>query len=152
MASYSCFYWKKYDCTKGTKVGSGCLYNMPHTRHRLMSCHWSCDPRWVKISGHSESEQLGPCGSTSLASWQHLGRFCVHVCSLFVCNWWAKFKQNIIVLCIFHHNMVAIMMSNPGFSTKFDVDPLSNSDSKRSNNLFRAGGWSLSPDLHGERF
>ena len=28
-----------------------------------MSCHWSCDPRWVKISGHSE--QLGPCGSTS---------------------------------------------------------------------------------------
>ena len=32
-------------------------------RHRLMSCHWSCDPQWVKISGHSE--QLGPCGSTS---------------------------------------------------------------------------------------
>ena len=28
-----------------------------------MSCHWSCDPRWVKISGHSE--QLGPCGSAS---------------------------------------------------------------------------------------
>ena len=28
-----------------------------------MSCHWSFDPQWVKISGHSE--QLGPCGSTS---------------------------------------------------------------------------------------
>ena len=33
---------------------------MPHICHRLISCHWSCDPRWVKISGHSE--QLGPCG------------------------------------------------------------------------------------------
>ena len=29
-----------------------------------MSCHWSCDPWWVKISGHSE--QLRPCGSTLL--------------------------------------------------------------------------------------
>ena len=38
--------------------------NMPHIRHRLMSCHWCCDLQWVKISGHSE--QLGPCGSTSL--------------------------------------------------------------------------------------
>ena len=28
-----------------------------------MSCHWSCDPRWVKISGHSE--QLEPCWSAS---------------------------------------------------------------------------------------
>ena len=26
------------------------------------------------------------CGSTSLASCQHVGRFCVRVCSLFVCN------------------------------------------------------------------
>ena len=108
-----------------------------------MSCHWSCDPRGVKISGHSE--QLGPRGSTLLASCQHVGRFYVRVCSLFVYNWWAKFKQNIIVLCICRHDMVAIMMSNPGLSNKFDVDPLSNSDSKRSNTLFRAGGWSLSP-------
>ena len=36
---------------------------MPHKSHRQMSCHWACDSRWVKISGHSE--QLGPCGSTS---------------------------------------------------------------------------------------
>ena len=102
-----------------------------------------------KSQATRESEQLGPCGSTSLASCQHVGQFCVHVCSLFVCNWRAKFKQNIIVLCICRHNMVAIMMSNPGLSNKFDVDPLSNSDSKLS---FRAGGWSLSPDLRGECF
>ena len=89
---------------------------------------------------------------TLLASCQHVGRLCVRVCSLFVCNWRAKFKQNIIVLCIGRHDMVAIMMSNPGLSNNFDVDPLSNSDSKRSNNLFRVGGWSLSPDLHGECF
>ena len=38
---------------------------------------------------------LGPCGSTSLASCQRVGRFCVRVCSLFVCNRRAKFKQNI---------------------------------------------------------
>ena len=88
------------------------------------------------------------CGSTSLASCQHVGRFCVRVCSLFVCNWRARFKQNIIVLCICRHDMVAIMMSNPGLSNKFDVDPLSNSDSKMSTIVsFRAGGWSLSPDL-----
>ena len=47
MASYSCFY-------EGTKVCSGCLCYVPHIRHRLMSCHWSCDPWWVKISGHSD--------------------------------------------------------------------------------------------------
>ena len=80
-----------------------------------------------KSQATRESEQLGPCGSTSLASCQHVGRFCVHVCSLFVCNWRAKFKQNIIVLCICRHDMVAIMMSNPGLSNKFDVDPLSKS-------------------------
>ena len=36
---------------------------MSRIRPRLMSCHWSFDLRWVKISGHRE--QLGPCGSTS---------------------------------------------------------------------------------------
>ena len=92
-----------------------------------------------KSQATRESEQLGLCGSTSLASCQHVGRFCVRVCSLFVCNWRANFKQNIIVLCICRHDMVAIMMSNPGLSNKFDVDPLSNSDSKRSNNLFSRG-------------
>ena len=108
-----------------------------------MSCHWSCDPRRVKISGNSgrrSSDHVGlRGGSTSLASCQHVGRFCVRVCSLFVCNWRARFKQNIIVLCICRHDMVAIMMSNPGLSNKFDVDPLSNSDSKMSNSLFSRG-------------
>ena len=85
-----------------------------------------------KSQATRKSEQLGPCGSTSLASCQHVGRF--------VCNWRAKFKQNIIVLCICRHDMVAIMMSNPGLSKNFDVDPLSNSDSKMSNNnLFSRG-------------
>ena len=43
---------------------AGILYcNMSRIRPRLIRCHWSFDPRWVKISGHSE--QLGPCGSTS---------------------------------------------------------------------------------------
>ena len=42
-----------------------------------------------------------------------------------------KFEQNIIVLCICRHDMVATMMSNPGVSNKFDVDPLSNSDSEK---------------------
>ena len=81
-----------------------------------------------KSQATRESEQLEPCGSTSLASCQHMGRFCVRVCSLFVCNWRAKFKQHIIVSCICCHDMVAIMMLNPGLSNKFDVDPLSNSD------------------------
>ena len=36
---------------------------MLHICHRMVKCHWSCDPRWVKISGHLE--QLGPSGSTS---------------------------------------------------------------------------------------
>ena len=76
-----------------------------------------------KSQATRESEQLGPCGSTSLASCQHVGRFCVRV--------WAKFKQNTIVLCICRHDMVAIMMSNPGLSNKLDVDPLSNSDSQK---------------------
>ena len=84
-----------------------------------------------KYQATRESEQLGPCGSTSLASCQHVGRFFVRVCSLFVCNWRAKFKQNIIVLCICGHDKAAIMMSNPGLSNKFDVDPLSNSDSQK---------------------
>ena len=97
------------------------------------------------------------CGSTSLASCQHVGRFCVRVCSLFVCNWRARFKQNILVLCICRHDMVAIMMSNPGLSNKFDVDPLSNSDSKMSNSLFSRGRLITLPrsaclDLRGECF
>ena len=84
-----------------------------------------------KSQATRESEQLGPCGSTSLAGSQHVGQFCVRVCSLFVFNWRATFKQNIIILCICRHDMVAIMMSNPGLSNKFDVDPLSNSDSQK---------------------
>ena len=67
-----------------------------------------------KSQATRESEQLGPFGSTSLASCQHVGRFCVRVCSLFVWNWRAK-----------------IMMSNPWLSNKFDVDLLSNSDSQK---------------------
>ena len=39
------------------------LYNMSRIQLRLIRCHWSFDPRWVKISGHAK--QLGPCGSTS---------------------------------------------------------------------------------------
>ena len=31
-------------------------------------------------------------------------------------------RQNIIVLCICRHDMVAIMMSNPGVSNKFDIE------------------------------
>ena len=84
-----------------------------------------------KCQATRESEQLGPCGSTLLASCQHVGRFCMRVSSLFVCNWRAKFKLNIIVLCIGRHDIVVIMMSNPGLSNKFDVDPLSNSDSEK---------------------
>ena len=63
MVSYSYFYWKKYDCNWVTKLRSRYYCNMSRLRPRLMSCHWSFDPRWVKISGHTE--QLGPCGSTS---------------------------------------------------------------------------------------
>ena len=63
MVSYSYFYWKKYDCNWVTKLRSRYYCNMSRIRPRLMSCHWSFDLRWVKISGHRE--QLGPCGSTS---------------------------------------------------------------------------------------
>ena len=63
-------------------------------------------------------------GSLALASCQRVGRFCVRVCSLFACNWRAKFKQNIIALCICRHDTVAIMMSNPGLSNEFDVDQI----------------------------
>ena len=63
IVSYSYFYWKKYDCNWVTKLRSRYYCNMPRIRPRLIRCHWSFDPRWVKISGHSE--QLGPCGSTS---------------------------------------------------------------------------------------
>ena len=63
MVSYSYFYWKKYDCNWVTKFRSRYYCNMSRLRPRLMSCHWSSDPRWVKISGHAE--QLGPSGSTS---------------------------------------------------------------------------------------
>ena len=117
------------------------------------------------IHGESKSQATGDgaartmcrCGSTSLASCQHVGWLCVCVCSWFVCNWRARFKQNIIVLCICRHDMVAIMMSNPGLSNKFDVDPLSNSDSKMSNSLFSRGRLITLPrsaclDLRGECF
>ena len=63
IVSYSYFYWKKYDCNWVTKLRSRYYCNMSRIRPRLIRCHWSFDPRWVKISGHSE--QLGPCGSTS---------------------------------------------------------------------------------------
>ena len=63
IVSYSYFYWKKYDCNWVTKLRSRYYCNMSCIRPRLIRCHWSFDPRWVKISGHSE--QLGPCGSTS---------------------------------------------------------------------------------------
>ena len=63
IVSYSHFYWKKYDCNWVTKLRSRYYCNMSRIRPRLIRCHWSFDPRWVKISGHSE--QLGPCGSTS---------------------------------------------------------------------------------------
>ena len=46
-----------------TKLRSRYYCNMSRIRLRLIRCHWSFDPRWVKISGNSE--QLGPCGSTS---------------------------------------------------------------------------------------
>ena len=63
IVSYSYFYWKKYDCNWVTKLRSRYYCTMSRIRPRLIRCHWSFDPRWVKISGHSE--QLGPCGSTS---------------------------------------------------------------------------------------
>ena len=63
IVSYSYFYWKKYDCNWVTKLRSRYYCNMSRIRPRLIRCHWSFDPWWVKISGHSE--QLGPCGSTS---------------------------------------------------------------------------------------
>ena len=63
IVSYSYFYWKKYDCNWVTKLRSRYYCNMSRIRPRLIRCHWSFDPRWVKISGHSE--QLGSCGSTS---------------------------------------------------------------------------------------
>ena len=84
------------------------------------------------------SQNLRPLGSRSssdhvfrMLACQNMGRFCGRVCSLFVCDWWAKFKQYIIVLCIWRNDMVAIMMSNPGLLNTFDVDPLSNYDSQK---------------------
>ena len=63
IVSYSYFYWKKYDCNWVTKLRSRYYCNMFRIRPRMIRCHWSFDPWWVKISGHSE--QLGPCGSAS---------------------------------------------------------------------------------------
>ena len=63
LVSYSYFYGKKYDCNWVTKLRSRYYCNMSRIRLRLIRCHWSFDPRWVKISGHMA--QLGPCGSTS---------------------------------------------------------------------------------------
>ena len=53
---------KKYDCNWVRKLRSRYNCNMSRIRPRLIRCHWSFDPRWVKFSGHTE--QLGPCGST----------------------------------------------------------------------------------------
>ena len=63
IVSYSYFYWNKCNCNWVTKHCSRYYCNMSRIWPRLIRCHWSFDPRWVKISGHSE--QLGPCGSTS---------------------------------------------------------------------------------------
>ena len=63
MVLYSYFYWKKYEYNWVTKLRSRYYCKMSRIRPKLMSCHWSFDLRWVKISGHTE--QLGPCGSTS---------------------------------------------------------------------------------------
>ena len=60
IVSYSYFYWKKYDCNWVTKLRSRYYCNISRIRPRLIRCHWSFDPRWVKISGHSE--QLGHVG------------------------------------------------------------------------------------------
>ena len=62
MVSYSNFYWKKYDCNWVTKLRCSYYCIMSRILPRLIRCHWSFDPRWVKFSGHTE--QLGPCGST----------------------------------------------------------------------------------------
>ena len=74
---------------------------------------------------------LGPCGSTLLASCQVL------VCPLFVCNWRAKFKQNVIVLCICRRYGCDHDVKSRVVKWIRRRYPLSNSDSK---NLFRAGG------------
>ena len=63
MVSYSYFYWKKYNCNWVTKLCSRYYCNMSRIQLRLIRCHWSFDPWWVKISGHAK--QLGPSGSTS---------------------------------------------------------------------------------------
>ena len=61
------------------------------TYARLMSCHWSCDPRRVKISDHSE--QLQPCGPTShFVNNRHSriktqGASCI---GRFWPNWWSE--------------------------------------------------------------
>ena len=58
---------------------------------RLMRCHCSFDPQWVKISGHSE--QLGPCWSTShFVNNRHSrvksqGAYCI---GRFWPNWWSE--------------------------------------------------------------
>ena len=62
MVSYSYFCWKKYDWNWVTKLRSRYYCNMSRIWQRLIRCHWSFDPRRVKISGHTE--QHGPCGST----------------------------------------------------------------------------------------
>ena len=62
MVSYSYFYWKKYNCNWVTKLRIRYYCNMSRIRPRLIRCHWSFDPWWVEISGHTE--QLRPCGST----------------------------------------------------------------------------------------
>ena len=94
IASYSHFYWKKYDCNWVTKLRSRYYCNMSRIWPRLIRCHWSFDPRWVKISGHSE--QLGPCGSTSHFVNNRHSKSQNSGCVLywrFWPNWWSEKSQ-----------------------------------------------------------
>ena len=91
IVSYSHFYWKKYDCNWVTKLRSRYYCNMSRIRPRLIRCHCSFDPRWIKISGHSE--QLGPCGSTSHFVNNRHSKSQNSGCALywrFWPNWWSE--------------------------------------------------------------
>ena len=84
MVSYSYFCWKKYDCSWVTKPWSRYYCNMSRIQPRLIRCHWSFDPQWVKISGHTE--QLGPCQQSTLKT-QNSG--CV-LYWRFGAKWWSE--------------------------------------------------------------
>ena len=60
MVSYSFFYWKKYDCSWGTKGQRRCDCNISHICLILLRCHWSSYPWGVEISDHwSNSDDVG---------------------------------------------------------------------------------------------